>query len=282
MPASAVGITLGLGLLESLISSNDLDMNFMGNRIGKVLDNELNEKRSPVLKFAPIVCMGIVRIGIVCMLAACQHTENDTAENEAPPAAAEAQPNTGADIDPADIVWADEAFLNDAGVKEGKDVMYLPTPPMVVDKMIELAKIQPSDLVYDLGTGDGRIAIETAKQIGCKVVGYEIDPELVKLARENVRSNGVEHLVTIEEQDILALDYSDVDVVLMYLDIELNVQLLPQLQTLKPGARVVSHDWGMRGLIESEQVIENFLSKEPDFVNVHNIYLWEAPLRLKQ
>lgn len=277
MLAAAVSITLGRGLLESVFFYNDLGMNFMGNRMGVTLDDELNEKRSPVLQRAPIVCMGFL-----CALAACQHTENDAAESEVPPAAAETQHKNDSDIDPADIVWADEAFLNDAGVKEGKDVMYLPTPPMVVDKMIELARVQSSDLVYDLGTGDGRIAIETAKQIGCKVVGYEIDPQLVKLARENVRKNGVDHLVTIEQQDILALDFSDVDVVLMYLDVELNVQLIPQLQKLKPGARVVSHDWGMKDLIETDQIIENFLSKEPDFVNVHNIYLWQAPLRLKQ
>ena len=203
-----------------------------------------------------------------------------TAEADAP--SPEARNGTPESIDPDDIVWADEAFLEGAGIKPGKDVMYLPTPPMVVDKMIALANIESTDVVYDLGTGDGRIAIAAARQTGCKAIGYEIDPELVAIARENVRKSGLGHLVTIEQQDVLQLDFSKADVVLMYLDLGLNVMLLPQLKNLKPGARVVSHDWGMDGMIEDDVVIKNFQSKKPDFVNVHEIYMWTAPLRFTE
>ena len=225
----------------------------------------------------------------VFALAGCQN--GDTDRSPAPEAASEpeaatepapTEAPTAPDVDPADVVWADEAFLNAAGVKEGKDVIYLPTPPMVVDKMIELANIKPTDVVWDLGTGDGRIAIEAARQKGCKAVGFEIDADLVAQARENVRKAGLADRVSIEERDILTLDFSEVDVVLMFLNPELNVKLIPQLQKLKPGARVVSHDWGMSGKVEDDVVIQQFKSKEPDFINLHSIYMWTAPLRLTE
>ena len=212
---------------------------------------------------------------VILVLAGCEKTKVGP-DDQAPHAADSHAP---ADIDPEEVVWADQAFLEGAGVKPGKDVIYLPTPPMVADKMVELANIKSTDLVYDLGTGDGRIAIAAAKKTGCKAIGFEIDPELVALARENVRESGLGHLVTIEQKDILDLDFSTVDVVLMYLDGDLNVALLPQLAKLKPGARVVSHDWGMGGMIEQEVVIEKFQSKVPDFVNLHTIYMWTAPFR---
>jgi predicted O-methyltransferase YrrM len=203
-------------------------------------------------------------------MASAAKTSASTGANEAP------MPGEG------EVVWADEAFLAAAGVKEGKDVIYLPTPPMVVDKMIEMAQIKADELVYDLGTGDGRIAIAAAQQIGCKVVGYEIDADLARQARENVRKAGLEHLVTIKEQDILETDFSEVDVVLMYLNSQLNVMLIPQFQKMKAGSRIVSHDWGMNGLLENETVIENFMSKVPDFVNLHTLYRWDAPIVVKE
>ncbi len=238
-----------------------------------------------MLRTSPILCAGFILLAAT----GCRGPGVETDEtSQTPPAAetgqepaakTEAMPEPEADA--SGVVWADESSLSDT-ILGGKDVIYLPTPPMVVDKMIELAEIQSSDLVYDLGTGDGRMAIEAARQKGCKAIGYEINPDLVKLARENVRKAGLEHLVTIEEKDILTLDFSPADVVLMYLTEELNVRLIPQFQALKPGARVVSHDWGMAGKIEEEFVIENFQSKEPDFVNIHNIYMWKAPMKVKE
>lgn len=208
-------------------------------------------------------------------------TSAPAANGESAPAREPAPKTATTDPVEGEVIWADEAFLTAAGVKEGKDVIYLPTPPMVVDKMIEMAQIGKDELVYDLGTGDGRIAIAAAQQIGCRVIGYEIDAELARQARENVRKAGVGHLVTIEEKDILKLDFSDVDVVLMYLNSELNVRMIPQFQKMKAGSRLVSHDWGMNGLLENETVIENFRSDVPDFVNLHTLYRWDAPIVLK-
>lgn len=239
-------------------------------------------------------------IGGLLILAACTSGEDASPgpAADAPPADAEpttAEPSAAepSAMEPAggaaetetampdrdEVVWADQDFLEQEGVKAGKDAIYLPTPPMVIDKMIELAEIAPDDLVYDLGTGDGRIAIAVAQQVGARTIGYEIDPVLAEKARANVRAAGVEDLVTIEERDVLTLDFSAVDVVLMYLDPDLNLQLLPRLRGLKDGARVVSHDWGMNDEIIADALIEGFKSREPDFLNLHNIYLWRAPFR---
>ena len=97
------------------------------------------------------------------------------------------------------------------------DVIYVPTPQPVVDKMLELAKVKKSDVVYDLGCGDGRIVVTAAKKYGVKAVGFDIDPKRVKEAQENVKKNGVEDLVTIEQKDIFTLDLSPANVVTLYL-----------------------------------------------------------------
>jgi SAM-dependent methyltransferase len=127
------------------------------------------------------------------------------------------------------------------------DVIFVPTPMPVVEKMLELAEIKPGDVVYDLGCGDGRIVVTAAKKYGVKAVGFDIDPQRVKEALENVRSNKVEHLVTIKQADIFTLDLSEATVVTLYLLPELNVRLMPQLAKMKPGSRIVSHDFDMRG-----------------------------------
>ncbi|MCS7091674.1 MAG: methyltransferase domain-containing protein [Limisphaera sp.] len=141
-----------------------------------------------------------------------------------------------------------QAQTNDVAVAEREpDVIYVPTPMPVVEKMLELAEIKPGDVVYDLGCGDGRIVVTAAKKYGVKAVGFDIDPQRVREARENVRSNKVEHLVTIKQADIFTLDLSEATVVTLYLLPELNVRLMPQLAKMKPGSRIVSHDFDMRG-----------------------------------
>src|SRR5512137_2482912 len=127
------------------------------------------------------------------------------------------------------------------------DVIYVPTPQSVVDKMLEMAEVRKGDVVYDLGCGDGRIVVTAAKKYGVKAVGFDIDPQRVKEARENVRANQVEHLVTIREADVFTLDLREASVVTLYLLPQLNVRLLPQLAQLKPGSRIVSHDFDMKG-----------------------------------
>lgn len=155
------------------------------------------------------------------------------------------------------------------------DVIFGPTPQDVVDKMLELAKVKKSDLLYDLGCGDGRIVVTAAKKYGCKAIGFDIDPQRIKESQENVRKNKVGHLVKIEQKDILIRDLSKANVITLYLLPSLNVKLIPQLQKLKPGSRIVSHSFDMRG-VEPDKVV-NLQSKQDSFPRT--IYLWTAPIK---
>jgi precorrin-6B methylase 2 len=155
------------------------------------------------------------------------------------------------------------------------DAIFVPTPEDVVEKMLELANVRKGDVVYDLGCGDGRIVIAAAKRYGCQAVGYDIDEECVQLSLENVKKNQVEKLVRIEHEDIFQVDLSKVDVVMLYLLPSLNVKLIPQLEKLKPGSRIVSHAFDMKG-IQPDQVIP-FASVE-DGVE-RNLYVWTTPLK---
>jgi len=156
------------------------------------------------------------------------------------------------------------------------DVIYVPTPMGVVDKMLELAEVKKGDVVYDLGCGDGRIVVQAAKKYGVKAVGFDIDPQRVKEALENVKKNKVEDLVTIKQADIFTLDLTEASVITLYLLPELNVKLMPQLAKLKPGSRIVSHDFDMRGAkpVKTETVT----TKNGDDVETeHTVYKWVVP-----
>ncbi|MEN6426011.1 MAG: methyltransferase domain-containing protein, partial [Phycisphaerales bacterium] len=168
------------------------------------------------------------------------------------------------------------ASLGAAEPSREPDVIFLPTPPNVVEKMLELAKVTKDDLLYDLGCGDGRIPIAAAKKYGCKAVGYDIDPQRVKDSRRNVDANGVGNLVTIEQKDIFTLDLSNANVVTLYLLPSLNVKLIPQLEKLKPGSRIVSHDFDMKG-VTPDQIVTVADAQDPD--RTHRVYLWTTPLK---
>ena len=123
---------------------------------------------------------------------------------------------------------------------------FAPTPPEVVSRMLELAEIKHGDVLYDLGSGDGRIVVAAAKRFGIRAVGFEIDPVLVKDSRQIIKRAGLEELVEIREQDIRAVDFSPASVVTMYLYPAANLRLRPVLmRDLKPGSRVISHDFNM-------------------------------------
>jgi len=169
----------------------------------------------------------------------------------------------------------EEGVEEKVGENRIPDVEFIPTPQDVVDKMLELAKVKKDDLVYDLGCGDGRIVVTAAKRYGCKAVGYDIDPLLVKESLENVEKNKVGHLVRIEQKDIFTLDLSEADVITLYLLPELNVELIPQLEKLKPGSRIVSHDFGMEGVQPDKVITVNSNEDEDE----HEIYLWISPLK---
>jgi trans-aconitate methyltransferase len=160
------------------------------------------------------------------------------------------------------------------------DIEYVPTPQNVVDKMLEVVKLTKKDVLYDLGCGDGRIVVTAAKKYGVKAIGFDIDPQRVKESRENVAKNGVEKLVTIELKDIFKVDLTPASVVTLYLLPELNVKLIPQLEKLAPGARIVSHDFDMEGVTpQGNWTVMAPHHTAPHDDREHYVYLWKTPLK---
>jgi SAM-dependent methyltransferase len=183
--------------------------------------------------------------------------------------------------------------------EQGKreDIIYVPTPQKVVDKMLEVAKVKSTDVVYDLGCGDGRIVVSAAKKLGAHGIGFDLNTDRVNEARANVDHAGVGSLVSIKRANVFDVDLSPASVVMLYLLPEINVQLIPQLDKLKPGSRVVSHDFDMEGVTPDA----TFTISASEFVNdegysawkgaavpedkknykerSHTIYLWTVPLK---
>ena len=138
----------------------------------------------------------------------------------------------------------DDKYIPQVG-QEGKDVVWVPTTNELLAIMLKTAKVTPNDLVYDLGSGDGRIAIAAAKDFGASAVGIEFNPEMAKLAQRNVDRSGVANRVKIINGDIFVEDFSKATVVTMYLLPELNLALRPTILKMKPGTRVASHAFNM-------------------------------------
>lgn len=149
------------------------------------------------------------------------------------------------------------------------DVPYVPTPPEVVDRMLEMAQVHSEDTLVDLGSGDGRIVIAAASDYGVRgALGIDLDPERVAEARANARAAGVETQVSFEEGDLFTKDFSDATVLTMYLLQRVNERLKPViLDTMEPGSRVVSHDFDM-GRWQPDQ---------EDRVKGSRVYLWIVP-----
>jgi protein-L-isoaspartate O-methyltransferase len=179
----------------------------------------------------------------------------------------------------ASSAWAAAPDATKAEEKEdtsrGPDVVYVPTPHDVVAKMLELGQVKKDDVLYDLGCGDGRIMVAAAKKFGCKAVGFEIDADQAAEARKIVQKNKLEDLVKVEQKDIFKTDLTPASVITLYLLPRLNVQLIPQLDKLKAGSRIVSHDFDMEG-VKPDKVIR-MISKEDNVK--HTIYLWTTPLK---
>jgi ribosomal protein L11 methylase PrmA len=152
------------------------------------------------------------------------------------------------------------------------DVIYVPTPHEVVDDMLRLANVHKGDVLYDLGSGDGRIAIAAAKKFGIKAVGIDIDPERIREATENAKKAGVTDLVEFRQEDLFKADIKDATVVTLYLLPDLNVKLRPRLwEELQPGTRIISHQFDM-GTWKPEKTLQS---------NGRTVYFWTIPPKKK-
>lgn len=163
---------------------------------------------------------------------------------------------------------AQPAAAQPAAATRRPDVIYVPTPQEVVDAMLTVAKVTKNDVVYDLGTGDGRIPVTAAKKYGARGVGIDIDPTRIKEANENVQTSGVGDRVRIIQGDLFETNISEATVVTLYLLPSLNQKLMPKLmKELKPGTRIVSHAFDM-GDWKPEQELD---------VNGRKVYYWTIP-----
>ena len=157
------------------------------------------------------------------------------------------------------------------------DVPYVTTPERVVDAMLELAQINSSDTLLDLGSGDGRIVIKAASEHGARGMGVEIDPNLVKLSNENARKAGVDDRAKFIEQDLFETDLTKASVITMYLLPDVNLKLRPSLLKLKPGTRIVSHDWDMGDWAPDAKVTVDVPDKKIGMDKKSTLMLWKVP-----
>ena len=153
-------------------------------------------------------------------------------------------------------------------LQRAPDVRYEPSPPEVVRAMLKLAKVTEHDVVYDLGSGDGRIPIAAAREFGARGVGIDIDARLVAKSIANAEKAGVSDRVSFRNQDLFDADFSDATVVMLFLHRDVNLKLRPKLvATLKPGSRVVSHWHDM----------DDWRPKKRIWVSNRPVYLWVVP-----
>ena len=147
------------------------------------------------------------------------------------------------------------------------DVIFVPTPEEVVEEMLKVANVTGKDVLYDLGSGDGRIPITAAKKFGTRGIGVDIDPERIKEANENLKNSGVGDKVKFIQGDLFEMDLTPATVITLYLLPALNLKLRPKLLKLKPGTRIVSHDFDM-GDWKPEKTVK---------VGTRNVYFWTIP-----
>jgi SAM-dependent methyltransferase len=193
------------------------------------------------------------RVGVVALsfaaAAALAHAGTGYAQNAPQPAAkGEYRPEVG---------------------QAGKDVVWVPTPPELVEKMLDMAQVTSQDVVFDLGSGDGRIAIAAAKR-GARTRGIEYNPDMVELSRANARKAGMSDKVEFVRGDIFETDFSRATVVTMYLLPQLNLKLRPTILSMKPGTRIVSHAFTMDDW-EPDQIAA---------VEGRDAYLWIVPAKV--
>ncbi|WP_017318018.1 SAM-dependent methyltransferase [Mastigocladopsis repens] len=191
------------------------------------------------------------------MLAGCTPTQQASSpqQGEASPATVEVQ----------------QSMPTTQPAERTPDVVYVPTPPEVVDRMLSVAKVGKNDVLYDLGSGDGRIPITAVQKYGVKkAVGIDIDPQRIKEANANAQKAGVTNKVQFRQQDLFKSDFSEATVISLYLLPELNVKLRPQLLKLKPGTRIVSHAFDMG----------EWKPNKVEQVDGRTVYFWTVPEKI--
>jgi hypothetical protein len=153
----------------------------------------------------------------------------------------------------------------------GKDVIWVPSPDDIVERMLTMAQVTPNDFVIDLGSGDGKIAIAAARKFGARALGIEYNPDMVKLSQANAQAAGVVAKATFRNADIFATDFSQASVITMYLLPGLNMKLRPQLLAMRPGTRVSSHSFSM----------EDWEADEISSVDGRRAYFWVVPANVQ-
>ena len=161
-------------------------------------------------------------------------------------------------------------FVPQSG-QAGKDVIWVPTPKSLVEKMLKMAEVKPGDVVFDLGSGDGITVITAAKQFGVRATGIEYNPDMVELSKRNAQREGVADKAEFIRGDIFATDFSKATVVTMYLLPYLNLKLRPTILNMKPGTRVVSHAFTM----------DDWAADQTDSTEGRTAYLWIVPAKVE-
>jgi SAM-dependent methyltransferase len=159
--------------------------------------------------------------------------------------------------------------------QEGKDVIWVPTPQALVDKMLDMAKLTPKDYVIDLGSGDGRTVITAAKR-GAKALGIEYNPDMVELSKRNAANEGVSSRASFTKADLFESDFSQATVITMFLLPDINLKLRPKILNLKPGTRIVSNSFTMGDWAADETV-----NVKDNCASYCTAYLWIVPAKVE-
>ncbi len=174
--------------------------------------------------------------------------------------------------------FGDDQFRLQMGAP-GKDIVWVPTQVDIATQMLVLAQVKPGDLVYDLGSGDGVIPIQAAKQYGVRAVGIEYNPDLVALSKRNAIRENVQNLVTFKQGDIFVEDFSSATVLTLFLGESLNLKLMPTILKMKPGTRVISNTFRMGPWLPDQEV--RVRSGEFSHSSINEIaYLWIVPANI--
>jgi hypothetical protein len=182
--------------------------------------------------------------------------------------------------------WLAAALLSSGtlaqGLEKELDTPYVPTPQVVVDRMLDMAQLKSGETVIDLGSGDGRIMIEAARKYGARGFGVEIDPKLVKISNERAVKAGVADRVKFLQQDLFKTDFHEANVLTLYLLPDVNLALRPKiLAELKPGSRVVSHDYGMGDWRPDAEETIPAPDKKVGARKESQVFLWTVPANVE-